>query len=366
MLFCYPPEAASENWLHDGLTTLLTRALAGEPNPLEDWLMVFPEAKRDEVARKPTFIASLRRVVEQAALLTDPERAAYLSCMQAQNRIPQVFDPAEDLPDWPEQNEAFVKLVGELFEIAFKMLTPTGVRDRQYEFIYDRLPAHVCAFCGIEPLSAPDPIIPRESLDHYLSAARYPFAAVNLRNLAPAGTKCNSSHKLSADMLRDQNNARRRCFDPFGQAVATVSLRNSRPLEGPIKKMFVLPDWQIELLGDPDAVATWDTVYDIRTRYRLNVLDAELRNWLDHFALWCAREASPPTTRDELIALIGRYQQGVIQEGFADFLKRETFRMLSYQCQHGDSADRVAAWLISLLSPGTGAAAFSEGNPIAA
>ena len=361
MLFCYPADAADENWLHEGLMTLLTRVFTGVPEPLADWLEVFPEEKRPEIDRKPTILTALNALAEKAAeVLNNDERAAYLACLRSQNRIPALFDPAEILSAPPINKDAFAKLVGDLFDIAFKALGPLGVRDRQYTRIYDAMPARICAFCGIEKMSSPDSRIPRESLDHYLSSAQYPFAAANMRNLAPAGHKCNSSHKLGKDVIHGQGGVRRRCFDPFGQAVATVSLQRSRPLEGRTKKLLVLPAWQIDLLGDQDLVKTWDEVYDIRIRYELDVLDAEFWSWLDDFANWSAHDAAPPTNDVEFVSLIARYRRAVIGEGFADFLKIATFDMLAYQCQNGPASDRVTDWLIALLSPGTGAATFAE------
>lgn len=360
MLFCYPVEATHENWLHDGLMRLLTRIFNGEDNPLSDWLEEFPADKRHEVKKKPSLLEALRAVADQVSGVPAADRTAFLSCMQAQNHIPDIFDPSVALAELPDGYGALVGRIETLFRTAFRLLTPLGIRDRQYALIYEGLPAHVCAFCGIEPLTAPDPAIPRESLDHYLPITRYPFAGVNLRNLAPTGTKCNGSHKHNTDTLRDVHSVRRRCFDPFGKAIATVSLLNSRPLEGATVKAFKLPKWQIDLGGDADAVATWDAVYDIKTRYRLNVLDKELRNWLDHFANWVVRDAAPPTTRDELVALIDRYLNAVIQEGVADFLKHKVFAMLAHRCRVGPSASRVTAWLIALLSPVTGAAIVDE------
>lgn len=319
MLFCYPVEATNENWLHDGLMELLARMFNGDNNPLSDWLEEFPANKRDEVEKKPSLLEALRAVADEVAGVPAADRTGFLACMQAQNNIPNIFDPGVALPELPDGYDALVGRIETLFRTAFRMLTPLGIRDRQYALIYDGLPAHLCAFCGIEPLTAPDPAIPRESLDHYLPITRYPFAGVNLRNLAPTGNKCNGPHKHNIDTLRDVHSARRRCFDPFGEATATVSLLNSRPLEGAVVKAFKLPDWQIDLEGDADAVATWDAVYDIKMRYQLNILDKELRNWLDHFANWVARDAVPPTTRDELVALIDRYLHAVIQEGYADF-----------------------------------------------
>jgi hypothetical protein len=134
-------------------------------------------------------------------------------------------------------------------------------------------------------LTAPDPAIPRESLDHCLPFARCPFPGVDLRNLAPTGTKCNGPPKHNIDTLRDVHSVRRRCFDPFGEATATVSPLNSRPLEGATVKAFKLPDWQIDLQADADSVATWDGLRH-QDALPANIVDKELRNWLDHFANW--------------------------------------------------------------------------------
>jgi hypothetical protein len=339
---------------------LLTRIFTGVGNPLNAWLEEFPAEKRDDLEAKPSLLEALRAVADGVANVAAADRAAFLACMHAQNDIPEIFDPGVALADLPDGHDVLIQRIETLFRTAFRMLTPLGVRDRQYALIYEALPAHICAFCGIEPLTAPDPAIPRENLDHYLPITRYPFAGVNLRNLAPTGSKCNGPHKHNVDTLRDMHSVRRRCFDPFGQATAAVSLLNSRPLEGATVKAFKLPDWQIDLEGNADAIATWDAVYDIRIRYRLNILDNELRNWLDHFANWAARDAAPPTTREALVALIERYLDAVIQEGFADFLKRQVFIMLAHRCQVGPSAERVTAWLIALLSPETGAAIVDE------
>ena len=362
MLFCYPTEATGENWLHDGLVAILTRALKGEAKPLLNWLGVFPKEKHPELKRKTSLLPALKKVVEGIGGLDHSMRAALLECVEAQNRLPAVFDPSVVVPPVPMCDENFFADLKALFELGFRLLTPTGVRDRQYTLAYNGIPAPVCAFCGIERLASPHPEIPRESLDHYLAMTHYPFAGVNLRNLAPACTKCNGSHKLQIDILHKKGGVRRRCFDPFGAKVAQVSLLKSRPLEGELKDLVRLPVWEIELIGDAEAIETWDEVYSIRKRYQFDVLDERLRGWLDHFALWASLEGAPPNDVEDLLKLLERYRLAVIQEGFSEiaFLKKAMFEMLAYQCRQGASADRVTAWLVSLLSPGTGAAALNE------
>jgi hypothetical protein len=362
MLFCYPIEATHENWLHEGLIFLLSRAFRGDKGPLTKWLDVFPEEKRTEISRKTSLKAALERVVAGIRGLGAADRKAFLTCMEGQNRFPDVFSPVVEMWPVPTGHGTLVLDIHKLFSVAFGLLTPLGVRDRQYKRIYDAIPARVCAFCGIEPLTAPTPELPRESLDHYLAISRYSFAGANLRNLAPTGTRCNSSHKLATDILAKADGSRRRCFDPFGMAVAQVSLLNSRPLEGEMKDLFILPEWRIELIGDTDAIETWDEVYEIKARYRHNVLNAEIRAWLDHFAQWCGAEAEPPECPEALLKLIERYLRAVVQEGFSGsaFLKRATFEMLAHQCRGGEGRDRITAWLISLLSRETGAATVPD------
>lgn len=360
MLFCYPAVAADENWLHEGLINLLTRMFDGQPEPLDDWLTAFPAEKKDEIERKPSLLIALKRVAALVIDMTAADRAIFKGVMQSQNSIPAIFDPTVAVAVAPAGHEELLEEVEKLFRTAFKLLSSLGIRDRQYAIVYDALPAHICPFCGIEPMTASDPAIPREDLDHYMSMGRYPFAGVNLRNLAPTGAKCNGSHKLAKDMLHDNAFARRRCFDPYGVSIARVSLCNSQPLEGETVKAFKLPRWQIDLIGDPDKVATWDAVYDVKTRYRLNVLDRDMRHWLDKFANWVAYEAVLPTDALQMIALLERYNRVVIQEGPKEFLERETFAMLIERCRNGPSAERVTEWLRSLLDPETGAASFPE------
>ena len=311
------------------------------------------------MARKTSLFRQIRLIIAENNFLDHAQRDVIRRCINSQNSIPDLFDGESLLVALPDDlRPELTTALSDLFKTAFVLLSNLGIRDRQYEKIYQEIPARVCAFCGIEPLDAPVPEIPRESLDHYLALSLYPFAGVNLRNLAPMGHKCNSSHKGAANILLNQNGSRRRCFDPYGDLTARVSLLNSRPFEGETKQLFVLPDWEIDLEGEGEEVATWDSVFGIRARYKNNVLDAEIRGWIDHFAQWWTREVQVvPTDTSAVVALLERYIASVIQEGFGDhtFLKRATFEMLAHQCSQASSGQRLVDWIISLLSPDTGA-----------
>jgi hypothetical protein len=360
MLFCYPLLATEENWLHESIADLVIKILTETDYRLEDeWLESFPAGKRTEVARKKSLLTRLKKFSTEARRIDHAKKAAVLRCMESQNAIPELFDAvttSHALP--PDLRPEVIQAIDDLFKIAFRLLSNLGIRDRQYEKAYESIPAHVCAFCGIEPLDSPVADIPRENLDHYLAFSLYPFAGANLRNLAPMGHKCNSSHKGATNVLVNKDGVRRRCFDPYGDLVAKVSLLDSRPFGGPTKDLFVLPAWQIDLVGAHEETLTWDSVFSIRTRYRTNVLDAEIRSWMDHFAQWWAQEAGCiPTNVGTVVTLLERYLEAVIQEGFADhtFLKRATFEMFAHQCSQPASGQRLVDWIISLLSPDTGA-----------
>ena len=359
MLVRYPAAAFAENWLHDGLIAILNRALDGVIDPMEHWTASFPDEHRDAVGRKTSLKAGLQRVVETIATMDQAGRDALRTCIIEQNRLPEAFSAAVRPPAVGGDPADLANHLDDLFNCAFKMLTPLGVRDRHYRLVYDGVRGRVCGFCGIERLSAPVEGTPREDLDHYLALSLYPLAGANLRNLAPIGGRCNSSYKRDQDILRDANGVPRRCLDPYGTQQVEVSLLGSQPLRGGRKGTAILPKWEITLEGaDADRIATWNEVFEIEHRYRNDVLDADFVDWIDHFATWGAAQCTPANA-DDLVRLIRCYIATVVQEGIADaaFLKRATFKMLAYRIEHCDDADRVAAWLLSLWSVEAGVVA---------
>lgn len=61
------------------------------------------------------------------------------------------------------------------------------------------------------------------------------------------GGKCNRAYKQAQDIIFDETGQRRRCFDPYGESQATVSLMASRPLEDDETGPFPMPVWQVDL-----------------------------------------------------------------------------------------------------------------------
>ena len=221
-----------------------------------------------------------------------------------------------------------------LFTFAFDLLTDYEVRQRQYAALCKSIPARICPFCGCEALDAPG--APQEDLDHYIPRAKYPFAAANLRNLAPMGGRCNTAYKHTQDPLRRADGQRRTACDPYATAGVTVSLSNSVVDEvtaGPI-----VAEWTIEFDPVSEAVETWDEVFHIRERWTRDVLDEQtFRQWLADFRNYCLTAGLQFFGDDDVLDAVRRYEQCLSGSGFRDraFIKAAVFRFLLHRCAIG-------------------------------
>jgi hypothetical protein len=149
------------------------------------------------------------------------------------------------------------------------------------------------------------------------------------------GNKCNSRYKLAQDILRRDDNTRRRSFDPYNHTGVKVCLDNSQPFAGADGRM---PQWQIDFDPDIEEVTTWDAVFKVRERYKRDVLDHSFNRWLDKFAAYCRSANISVNTDQEILDAIERYAQLAEEEGITDraFLRAAVFRMLYKHCQEGD------------------------------
>ncbi len=346
MLNVYPIAATAENWVHDAVSGKVRTALEALNNgaAAPGWADNMHADLADRAALETRYNA-FRKVAEG---LSDRQRTKVLRALEDQNNIPAVFEGVAACPRIAAIPVKIRKPTADLFTAAFDALKSFKVRDRQYEAIFEGLPGKCCPFCGIEPFEAPG--LAREDMDHYLPRSLYPFAGANLRNLAPMGGKCNRAYKQAVDVICDGTGQRRRCFDPYGQNRAEVSLLASRPFEGTGDGPFPLPAWQVDLLGDAESVATWDQVFQIRRRYEGKVT-AHFREWMEHFAVWCGGQVGLVTTQQDVVAALDRYLDFVLQRMHDDgaHLKRAMFEMLRRQCEESDISARLTSWICALV-----------------
>jgi hypothetical protein len=161
------------------------------------------------------------------------------------------------------------------------------------------------------------------------------------------GNKCNSSYKLTQDILRRSDGTRRRSFDPYGNISIQISLDNSRPFEGVNE---LVPAWQIEFDMDIEEVTTWDEVFHIRERYKRDILDPLFNCWLRNFSSWCRAAIVEPISNEVLIDALKRFADYLGDRGIEDraFLKAAVFRMLHRHCVLGN--ERLISFIHDLLT----------------
>ncbi len=136
-----------------------------------------------------------------------------------------------------------------------------------------------CPFCGLNDVDS-QYVHTREAYDHYLPKSKYPFASINLKNLAPICYKCNSGYKLSKDPLHDSCGTRRKAFysyNPIPYVVKIDILLDSLDIDD------MTPE-DINITFGPDSLVeeleTWKEVFGIEERYKAKCCSADAKYWV--------------------------------------------------------------------------------------
>jgi len=334
VLFGYPIEATQNNWLHDCLCSAVRtiHEIVDQKRKYPPWPTILPAGHRGALKLRTGLRDRFKSYNSVLRMFDKVDRDLVLDALEGENRVAELLSGACECLTLHDLPQDLRKPIAELFGLAFELLSDLGVRDEQYEAIYSAVSDHVCPFCGTEHFDPPGP--KREALDHYLSRNRYTLASANLRNLVPMCHKCNSSYKLSTDLLRCSDGSRRVAFDPYVHTSLRVSLDESDPFNGSTPNT---PKWEIRFDPDVPAVSTWDQVFSVRERYRRNHLDPDFRRWLSSFGQWARAGDINADTGEALVAALGRYEEYLILCGMHDraFLKAAVFRMLRRHCEDG-------------------------------
>lgn len=337
MFYGYPIAATEDNWLHDCLCEMLAvihdSIDAGIKPP--KWPEIIPVARRPDLSARTGLSGRLEAYEKAYKKLEDLERLQVKRCLDQQNQIPALVACTVDCEKVNALPEGIQGPIENLLDFSFKLLTPLGIRDKQYEIIYKNNSYHVCPFCGCEYFDAPG--APREDLDHYLVKAFYPFAAANLENLAPMGKRCNESYKLQQDILRTVPGVRRQSFYPYAAPAITVRLDSSIPFGGEDGRT---PIWVIDFNPNSPECTTWDDVFHLRERIKRDVLDTSFMRWLGEFSSWYKvriNVANP--TNPVLLNALETYAEDAAHMGFnaKEFLRSIVFFMLHRHCANGNA-----------------------------
>ena len=342
MLFPYPPAAAAENWLHECLTDTLRRGMnkldAGLP--LDPWPDCVAPDRRERLRKFTSLEEKLSALLGSYEALDIASRAAVQQAFDDQSALHDLFDgrrPAQKLNDLPEPARKPAKL---FFEKAFEMLTPLGIRDANYRTLLRLIEHRICPFCGCEYFSGPSSR--RMPLDHYLAISLYPFAGANARNLVTMGPRCNSSYKLSQDVLRDRAGVRRVCFDPYAATPVRVSLLGSRLFA----REDGLPDWKVDFEGDVARIETWDEVFEIKKRLSDDHLDSIYKNSLKLFGMLWRKKPEILNVSSSVCDIFSHLADLSRAKGLSDrdFLYTALFELLQARCAAGGTeAERIVA-----------------------
>lgn len=347
MLFCYDRAANEDNWLHDCMLEILHDQLMCIDGgmPRSAWPDVIPQQYRPKLRSRSSIRDRLATFLDAYEALAVNDRAAVRGAIADENQLSELFGNVTDCLRKTDLPEGIQGAAEGLFTKLFELLTVLGIRDAQYARIYSSMKARVCPFCGCEYFDPPP--LPRHDLDHYLTRTIYPFAASNLNNLAPMGDRCNKSFKKRIDMLRNDAGDRRKCSDPFGGPIASISLLRSVPLQ---REDGRLPIWRIDLVEDSEELRTWDAVFQIRSRYAKAVLDQEYQGWLGHFGRWSITQSDQD--RADIRRLLETYLVQLEPEGISEraFLRRPVFEMLRSRCDDPQVGTELIAQLTDVAN----------------
>lgn len=153
--------------------------------------------------------------------------------------------------------------------------------DEHYKEFFENLDNKTCTFCGINQL--PNPESYRTDYDHLAYKGLYPISAINLKNIAPSCSECNSKFKLQKDILYNEDLITRRVFNYPYENFIDVQI----DFNGTILPQTVVGNdmgiWNINFIPDNDFTNTWEYIYNIKQRYINEVLNVDYKTWIGEF-----------------------------------------------------------------------------------
>ena len=143
----------------------------------------------------------------------------------------------------------------------------------------------MCPFCGMLPVK-PLNSSTRQTYDHYLPLSKYPFLALNTKNLVPTCKDCNEDHKKDKDVLyrNKARTLRRKLIYPFGHYNYTPII---------IFKGYNFNPTTLEITNCSVQVSntegvfrrefqSWDEIYELNYRYKITVID-DSKEWYEEY-----------------------------------------------------------------------------------
>ncbi|MFZ3288021.1 MAG: hypothetical protein WA191_14405 [Telluria sp.] len=349
MLACYPLIATAENWLHETLVSMIQTlhiAVEGGKPIVESqirWKALLPKQLSDPILKDLASSTGLRdrffKYGNSIVSLSTQDRARILDILVDQNRIPELLNGTCAIPVIENNLLGVRDAAYELFVFAFGKLTDFEVRKRQYQIIFNSLGNKICPFCGIDRVM--NPAETAQDQDHYLAKSLYPFGATNMRNLVPMCSCCNRDYKKAQDVINDQYGMRRVAIDPYDCIPIQITLTGSDidDIASP-----PIPDWNVNFIPATQQAETWDAVFNIRTRFKRDILNNYYGTWIEGFRSKCVMDRKKGKILPnlsaveirEVLADFKEYKEMSPSIGMAGFLEPLVFELLLEKYDAGD------------------------------
>jgi hypothetical protein len=193
----------------------------------------------------------------------------------------------EDFLVWEELPLDIKSTFSILYIYLYNQLTRTSTtlnsqdrsRSNHYrDFYHDN--GEVCCFCGIKELDEPE--VQNGAYDHYLHITKYPFAAINYRNIVPMCDKCNEPPGKGDKHAVFENYAsriRRKANYPYEEGVSKiVKLKMDTIFPG-------VNNVQFSYSGDNLLkINVWLNLFDIESKYQ-GALRTKRKSWIDRLII---------------------------------------------------------------------------------
>lgn len=234
----------------------------------------------------PSLEVAFQTFFETFKNLNQDDKDEFYNLVKLSNNIHKYFEDSNvDLRSLRRDN--IFNLIGNqsfenLMSALWKSLKSTAWEiDEHYKEFFENLANKTCTFCGINQL--PNPESYRTDYDHLAYKGLYPISAINLKNIAPSCSECNSKFKLQKDILYNEDLITRRVFNYPYENFIDVQI----DFNGTILPQTVVGNdmgiWNINFIPDNNFTNTWEYIYNIKQRYITEVLNVDYKTWIGEF-----------------------------------------------------------------------------------
>lgn len=135
----------------------------------------------------------------------------------------------------------------------------------------------LCPFCGLNPLEK-DSSNHRDDYDHYLPKEKYPFNAINLKNLYPMCGDCNKKWKKTNNPIHD-GVSQKQAFFYYNNAVDPIVDISVNFINTDIQNLDL--NITFSSATQQNEIDSWDRIFSTSRRYKDILLHEQIgKKWL--------------------------------------------------------------------------------------